>query len=73
MRDILKELEKVDRMSVLIIKYFSLISITGIIIGCGATVIFKNVETGRYLLMIAAGLMAEGIWGGILLDCIKRR
>ena len=73
MKNILNELEKVDKLSVLVMKSFSVISILGVILGYIATVIFKEIETGRYFLIMSASLMAEGVWGGILIDCIKRR
>jgi len=73
MKNLMGELNKIDKMSSLMIKIFSLLSVLAVIIGYVFTVIMKNTEIGRYLAIMSASLMAEGVWGGILLDCIKRR
>ena len=73
MKNLIKEINKIDRMSVLLIKYFFLISAAVILLGYVFTFFIKNTELSRYFLIISASLMAEGIWGGVLLDCIKRR
>ena len=73
MKNLLKELNKMDKMSFLLIKIFSLVSVAVMLAGYIFTIILKNTEVGRHLLTMSAGLVAEGIWAGVILDCIKRR
>ena len=73
MKELIKELEKMDKLSFLLIKIFSLTGVVAVMLGFFATAIMKNTELGRHFSLMAAGLMAEGMWGAVLLDCIKRR
>ena len=73
MKNLMDELNKINKMSFLLVKYFSLISVLAVFVGYVFTVFLKNTEIGRYISMMSASLMAVGVWGGVLIDCIKRR
>ena len=67
------ELNRINTISINITKWFSLVSVLVLFAGVFAITFFKSADTAKSLLTLACVMMAEGVWGGVLTDCIKRR
>lgn len=67
------EVNNINKKSIKIAEMFSIVGNLALIAGILAVAFFGNVENGRYLLLMAVTLLAEGIWGGVLIDCAGRK
>jgi hypothetical protein len=67
------EVMKINKNSLIITQVFLFFSIISFIVGIFIVKTFNDVENGRYLLILGTIFLCEGVWAGVILDCIKRR
>jgi uncharacterized membrane protein (GlpM family) len=67
------EIMKINKKSLVITQAFTLVSIITFIVGIFVVKTFNDVENARYLLTLGAIILCEGVWAGVIFDCINRR
>ena len=71
--NIRNEMAKINKMSLMITQGFLFVSIIALITGIFVVKAFNDVENARYLLILGGVVLCEGVWGGVIIDCIHRR